>query len=343
MSDIRPVILSGGSGTRLWPLSTPQLPKQFADLIPGQDSLFSATLRRLEGLEGVGAPVVVTGGRHADLVREAVGDTGALVLVEPAGRNTAPAVIAAALSVSHDTVLCVLPSDHLIGDLDAFRASVVAAAELARSGAIVAFGVPPTRADTGYGYLEVGEDAGGGAFRIARFKEKPDAEEAERLATDRRHLWNAGMFVFRASAAIAETERWQPDLLSAVRGSVPSQPGGFVALGEGFADAEAISFDHAIMERTELGVVLPLDAGWDDVGSFQSIHSHLPRDADGNAVVGRAILEGVTGSLVMARSRVIAVAGMSDVAVIETPEAVLVVPLDESQRVRDLAKGADTA
>ncbi len=343
MSDIRPVILSGGSGTRLWPLSTAEMPKQFAELLPGEESLFTATFRRLDGVESLGPTVVVTGARHADLVREAVAGSGALVLVEPSGRNTAPAVIAAALAVSADDVLCVLPSDHLIADLDAFRAGVVAAAELARSGRIVTFGITPTRPDTGFGYLEIGDDAGGGAFSIARFKEKPDAQEAERLVADGRHLWNAGMFVLTAAVAIAEAGRWVPEMLGPVRAALPPSPGGQVDLGQSFTEATAISFDHAIMERTDLGLVLPLDAGWDDVGSFKSIHAHLPQDSDGNAVVGRVVLDGVTGSLVMAHSRMVAVAGLSDVAVVETPEAVLVVPLDESQRVRNLAKEAGTA
>lgn len=343
VSDIRPVILSGGSGTRLWPLSTARLPKQFADLIPGQDPLFTATLGRLAGLEGLGPPVVVTGAAHAELVRDAVAGSDALVLVEPAGRNTAPAVVAAALAVSPDDVLCVLPSDHLIGDLDAFRAAVGAAAALARDGRIVTFGVLPRRPDTGYGYLELGEEVAGGAHLIARFKEKPDAAEAARLVDDGRHLWNAGMFVLTAAAAIAETARWRPEVLAAVRSAVPPHPRGFVDLGESFLGAEAISFDHAVMEQTDLGVVLPLDAGWDDVGSYQSIHEHLPQDADGNAVAGRVVLDGVRDSLVIARSRVVAVAGLSEVAVIETPDAVLVVALDESQRVRDVAKGAETA
>ena len=347
MSDIRPVILSGGSGTRLWPLSTPDLPKQFADLAPGLPILFDATLGRLDGVAGVGAPVVVTGIRHLELVSrslERVGIGESLVLVEPQGRNTGPAVAAAALSLDPDEVMVILPSDHVIDDLARFRGAVSTASDLARQDSIVTFGVVPTRPDTGYGYIEVGESiGGGGAFRVTRFKEKPDEEEAERLVSDGRHLWNSGMFVARAGTVVSEMDRLQPRLLTAVRDALPGAPSGVVELGERFTAADSMSFDHAVMEHTDHAVVVPLDAGWDDVGSYLALHAHSVLDGDGNAVSGRVVLDDVTGSLILSHSRVVAVAGVSGIAVIETPDAVLVVPLDQSQRVRKLAEGADSA
>lgn len=332
----------------MWPLSTRDLPKQFAELIPGTSTLFDATLHRLEGMPGVEAPVVVTGGRHLDLVNaalERVSVTGATVLVEPEGRNTGPAVAAAAIALDPDDVMVILPSDHVIGDVERFRDAVTAAAELAAAGGIVTFGIVPTRPDTGYGYIEIGEpvEAGADAHRVARFKEKPDRAEAEVLVADGRHLWNSGMFVVTAGTAIAEFDRLRPDLLSAVRDAVPEgRRDGVVHLGDRFREAEALSFDHAVMEHTDRGMVLPLDAGWDDVGSYIALHKHAGPGADGNAVFGSVILDGVTDSLVVANSRVVAVAGLSGVAVIETPDAVLVVPLDQSQRVRKLAEGAES-
>jgi mannose-1-phosphate guanylyltransferase/mannose-6-phosphate isomerase len=345
VTSIRPVILSGGSGTRLWPLSTPDLPKQFAELLPGEPVLFDATLRRLDGLAGAGAPVVVTGGRHLDLVRsslERLGHTEHLVLVEPEGRNTAPAVAAASLALDPDEVMVVLPSDHLIRDPARFRSAVERAAALAEGGSIVTFGITPTRPETGYGYIEIGEPAYDGAHRVARFKEKPGEEDARRMASDGRHLWNSGMFVLTAGTARAEFERLRPDMVEAVAAALPGSGPGVVALREGFRGVEAISFDHAVMEHTDRALVLELDAGWDDLGSYVALHAHSPQDADGNAVTGRVILDGVTDSLVVARSRVVAVVGLSGVAVVETPEAVLVVPLDQAQKVREIAEEAES-
>lgn len=330
----------------MWPLSTPDLPKQFAELAPGLPILFDSTLLRLDGLSGVGPPVVVTGERHLGQVEKSLDRVGigeSLVLVEPEGRNTGPAVAAAALALDPSETMVILPADHVIADLDRFREAVISAVELARSGAIVTFGVPPARPDTGYGYIEVGDETEGGARRVASFKEKPDASEAARLVSDGRHLWNSGMFVAEAGTVVAEMGGHQPELLSAVEEALPADVSTPVALGESFAGADAISFDHAVMEHTDLGLVLALDAGWDDVGSYLAIHAHSGQDSDGNAVSGRVVLDGVSGSLVLAHSRVVAVAGLSGVAVIETPDTVLVVPLHESQRVRKLAEGADPA
>ncbi len=340
------MILSGGSGTRLWPLSTPDLPKQFADLIPGHPSLFDATLRRLDGLPDVGSPVVVTGGRHLELVSASLKDLGApdpVVLVEPEGRNTGPAVTAAALALVPTEVMVILPSDHVIDDLDAFRAAVTTASRLASSGGIVTFGVVPTRPDTGYGYIEIGDPVEDGAHRVARFREKPGEDEARAMLADGRHLWNSGMFVATAGTVLSEMERHQPQIMSAVRDALTRVDGGVIELGDRFREATSLSFDHAVMEHTEAGLVLSLDAGWDDVGSYLALHKHTDRDADGNAVSGRVVLDGVRDSLVIAGSRVVAVAGLEGVAVIETPDAVLVVPLDQSQRVRNLAEEAGSA
>lgn len=337
------MILSGGSGTRLWPLSTPGRPKQFADLVPGGASMFHATLTRLSGLPGLGVPIVVTGADHLGLVESALTDAemvGSVVIVEPVGRNTAPAVAAAVTVADPDDVLVILPSDHLIADLDRFRGHVGEAVGHARAGAIVTFGVVPTRPDTGYGYLEVG-DAQDGAHRLAGFKEKPGPEEAQALVADGHHLWNSGMFVAQAGHLEEEMSRTSPEVLIGVRDAVGPAEGEVIRLGPGFARVEAISFDHAVMERTDRGIVIPIDVGWDDLGSYLALFGHAVKDRRGNAVSGRVVLDDVDDSLVMATWRVVAVAGLSSVVVVETPEAVLVVPLDRAQMVRDLVEQVD--
>lgn len=339
MPVIRPVILSGGSGTRLWPLSTPERPKQFADLVNGA-SLFGSTLTRIVGLAGTAAPIVVAGADHLELIEDTAGEVEVdlgLIIVEPVGRNTAPAVAAAALLSDRDEVLVILPSDHLIGDVDAFRHHVLEAVDLASSGHIVTFGITPTRPDTGYGYLQVGE-AVGVARHLIRFKEKPDLEMATAMIADGDHLWNSGMFVVGAGVVIAEMERTAPEMLEAVRASMSITDEDVCLLGRGFADVEKISFDHAVMEHTDRGVAIPIDVGWDDIGSYQALMGIAGKDEDGNALFGNVVTQDVSGSYVHASSRTVVVAGLSDVVVIETEDAVLVVPISHSQEVRELAE-----
>lgn len=338
---IRPVILSGGSGTRLWPLSYPEVPKQFAPLLPG-GTLFARTLTRLAGRPGVASPTVVTGEAHLDLVHsfaEEVGVALSLVIAEPEGRNTAAAALAAALSSDPDEVLALLPSDHLIRDDAGFVAAVVAAAHHAREGAIVTFGIRPTRPETGYGYIEAGQ-AQGDALRVVRFKEKPDAKEAQRLSTDGLHFWNSGMFVASARTLVEEASRHCPEILGPVQRSLRPVEDSLLRLGAEFLGAPAEPFDIAIMEKTDRGLVLPLDVGWDDVGSFDALWAVSDKDDEGNATQGEVVLLDVAGSLVIAASRTVSVVGLDDVVVVETPDAVLVVPRDQSQRVREVARRA---
>jgi mannose-1-phosphate guanylyltransferase/mannose-1-phosphate guanylyltransferase/mannose-6-phosphate isomerase len=336
------VILSGGSGTRLWPLSTQARPKQFARIVPEGPTLFEATLTRLSPLEDVEAPIVVTGTGHLALVTEAAEASGIspwLTIVEPVGRNTAPAAAAAALASDPSEILVLLPSDHLIDEVDRFGQHVAAAAALARTGSIVTFGVTPDRPETGYGYIEVGDPLDGG-YTVTRFKEKPTAEAAAEMAIDGRHLWNSGMFVATAGTLTAELDRLAPTVLSGVAAAMTPTEDGLLTLGPSFSEVEAISFDHAVMERTGRAAVIPIDVGWDDIGSFQAVWARAAKDADGNYVSGDVLLDEVSGSLVMATSRTLAVAGLSDMVVIETPEAVLVLPLDRAQEVRGLAERA---
>lgn len=340
MLKLRPVVLSGGSGTRLWPISTSQLPKQFVPLIDGH-SLFALTTARLDGLGGVVDPIIVTGSRHVGLVEDALADWRAhQVIVEPIGRNTAPAAIAAGLAADPDDILVILPSDHIVTDLAAFHGAVEAAADAASHGAIVTFGVEPTRPETGYGYIEVGEERGG-AFVVTRFKEKPTIEEAGRLAGDGRHFWNSGMFVVEAGKLLASAGALCPELLDGVRRAMPDTPGRRLDLGDSFAGLEAISFDYAIMEKTPDAVVIPLHAGWSDIGSFRSLLEVTPRDGHGNHAEGDVLVRDVHGSYVKATSRKVVVVGLEEVAVVETPDAVLVLPLDRSQDVRQIRAEVD--
>jgi mannose-1-phosphate guanylyltransferase/mannose-6-phosphate isomerase len=348
VTNLRPVVLSGGSGTRLWPLSTPERPKQFVPLFNGR-SLFELTLSRLQVISDARPPLVVTGKAHVSLVHDALRNSGvesARVLVEPIGRNTAPAALAAALAAEPDDLLVIVPSDHLISDVAAFRDAVGLAAHHAGNGNIVTFGIKPTRPETGYGYIEIGDQLGDGAYEVTRYKEKPVTAEAERLASDGRHFWNSGMFVAQADHLLAEAHSRCADILAGVTAALPeigSRAAGIEIdeIGETFGGVEAISIDYAIMEKTDRGLVIPIDVGWDDVGSYESLLAALHRDPAGNHVDGNVTISDVSGSFVKATSRTVTVAGLSGVVVVETPDAVLVVPLDRSQSVRELAERVD--
>jgi mannose-1-phosphate guanylyltransferase / mannose-6-phosphate isomerase len=319
-------------------LSTPETPKQFVPMIGGR-SLFDLTLERVAAIPDAATPIVVTGAAHLPLVSAALAHiTGARVLVEPSGRNTAPAAIAAALVAGEGEVLLIVPSDHLISDTRGFAEAVARAAACAEEGGIVTFGITPTRPETGYGYIEIGEPGRHGSFAVERFKEKPAPEEAESLAGDGRHLWNSGMFLALAGRLLTEAEEFRSDLVDGVRASLGGDEGDVIALGPRFSEVESISIDYAIMEQTTEALVVPLDVGWDDVGSYLSLLQALPRDANGNHVDGEVTMRDVTGSLVMATSRRVAVVGLSDHVVVETADAVLVLPLSRSQEVRELAK-----
>lgn len=341
MTVIRPVVLSGGSGTRLWPLSTAAVPKQFAELLVGE-TLFGQAIRRLAGHSDVVEPLVVTGDRYTELIRKEADRAGVVLgtcIVEPEGRNTAPACIAAALVADPEDVLVILPSDHMVGDESGFRDKVSSAVDHAGSGHIVTFGITPDSPNTGYGYIQMGEPVGD-AHKVARFREKPGREEAENLLSAGSHVWNSGMFVVSAGVLIEEATIHCPEVAETVKRSLVEPQEGFLFLTNDFREAPSISFDHAIMERTERALVFPIDVGWDDVGSFEALWSVSDTDDDGNAISGHVLLSDVSGSYVKATSRTVAVAGLEDVIVVETEEAVLVVAKDRSQLVRDLSDRA---
>jgi mannose-1-phosphate guanylyltransferase/mannose-6-phosphate isomerase len=342
-----PVVMAGGSGTRLWPLSRAGFPKQFL-VLSGNTSLFQQAVSRLRGLADkqivVGAPLVVGNEEHRFLVLDQLRemkDEPAAVLLEPMGRNTAPALTLAALQAQeggHDPVLVVTPADHVIPDESAFVAAMRRAVLQAARGAIAILGVKPTRPETGYGYIRT--EGAAPEQRVVRFVEKPDAPTAQRYLEAGGYSWNAGMFVLRASVWMAALERFRPDIAQACRTAFAARAtdAKFVRPGKDeFASVPAESVDYAVMEKCP-GVLdirmQELDAGWNDLGAWDAVWQASPKDAAGNAMVGDALVSESRNTLVHATSRLVGVVGLDDVVVIETPDAVLVASREKSQDVK---------
>jgi mannose-1-phosphate guanylyltransferase/mannose-6-phosphate isomerase len=337
---IVPIILSGGSGTRLWPLSTPEKPKQFLPLV-GERTLFQETLLRLEGLPGLGGSIVVCNEAHRFLVAEQLRELGTparAIVLEPEGRNTAPAIgVAAALCAAADAILLVLPADHVIADADAFRAAVARAVTAAEAGNLVTFGIVPTHPETGYGYIEQGAAQGAWAA-VERFVEKPDRTTAEGYLATGRFLWNSGMFVFGAGSLLAELERTAPAIhtacLAAAAGATIDAD--FTRLGSEFLASPADSIDYAVMEKTDRAAVVRLDAGWSDVGSWAALYEALEKDANGNALRGDSTALDTSNCLVLPGSRKLAMLGVDNIVVIDADDVLLVMSKDRSQDVKTL-------
>jgi len=339
-----PVILSGGAGTRLWPLSRELYPKQLLRLV-AERTMLQETVARTEGLPGLAPPIVVCNENHRFMVAEQLRELGTApqaIVLEPQGRNTAPAAAIAALLVSGgadaDPVLLVLPADHVITDVPAFQAAVAVGRVAAESGSLVTFGVVPDRAETGYGYIR--RDAGPGpAFSVAKFVEKPDSATARGYVESGEYYWNSGMFMFRASAYLAELGRYTPAMLAACRAALAAagRDLDFLRLpAQEFASCPSDSIDYAVMEKTDRAVVVPLAAGWSDVGSWAALADALPRDAEGNVTAGDVLTEDSSGCYLHSTSRLVAAVGLRDHVVVETKDAVLVAPRDRVQDVKEL-------
>lgn len=354
---IQPVILSGGSGTRLWPLSREQYPKQLLPLT-GDESLLQETVRRLDGVADttltVTAPLVVCNDQHRFLVAEQlrkVGATGAQIVLEPVGRNTAPALTVAALvslAEEKDPVLLVMPADHLIADAAAFHAAVRQGAAIAQSGKLVTFGIVPTAPETGYGYLRKGDALSNTeSYSLAAFVEKPNLETAERYLASGDYLWNSGMFMMRASVWMRELARLQPAMAEACRAAFAqgTKDLDFYRLDKAAFDAcPSDSIDYAVMEKvctgddTNQAVVIPLDAGWSDVGAWSALWEVGARNADGNVLRGDVMTHNTQNCLVHAEHRFVASVGVDDLLVVETADAVLVAHRDHAQDVKRIVE-----
>ena len=338
-----PIILAGGSGSRLWPLSRELYPKQFHALT-GDLTMLQETVARLEGLD-CADPVLICNEEHrfiaADQLR-LMGKAGATLLLEPVGRNTAPAIALAALYATRsgdDPLLLVLAADHRIENVGRFHESVRKAAALADKGKLVAFGVVPDRPETGYGYIHRGKPLGNDGYTIERFEEKPDRAKAEAYLADGGYYWNSGMFLFRASTYLEELKRHQPEIFEACTQAVGSieKDMDFVRVdAEKFRACPANSIDYAVMEKTSAAAMVPLDAGWNDIGSWSALWDVHERDEEGNALAGDVLALGSKNTLVRAESRLVAVVGVDDLVVVETKDAVLVAHKDHVQKVKEV-------
>ncbi len=340
MALLQPVLLSGGTGTRLWPLSREAYPKQFLPLA-GEDTMVQATWRRVAPLAGA-APIVVANEEHRFLVAEQLRQIGAptpAIVLEPVGRNTAPAIAAAALqalAAGDDPLLLVLPSDHVVRNEAGFRDAVSAACAAAEAGALVTFGIVPDAPETGFGYIQA--ETGEGVRRVLRFVEKPDAVTAQSYLDAGGYYWNSGMFLFRASRYLEELGKFQPGIVASVSAAFAAakRDGDFIRLDkEAFAASPSDSIDYAVMEKTSDAKVLPVDIGWNDVGSWSALWEVAERDDDGNAHRGDVIAVDSRNTYAYAQ-RLVALVGLDDVVVVETDDAVLVAHKDRVQEVKQV-------
>jgi mannose-1-phosphate guanylyltransferase/mannose-6-phosphate isomerase len=345
---IYPVILSGGAGTRLWPLSRAALPKQLLPLV-NDKTMLQDTALRLAGRPELMQPLIICGNEHRFLVAEQLREINVKplgILLEPEGRNTAPAVAAAAhylKAVDPEAVMLVLPADHVIADAEAFYSAIKRAANLVQHGALATFGIVPTAPETGYGYIKSGEPlpTEDNGFKVERFVEKPDRATAEGFVAAGNYYWNSGMFLFQAASYLKELEQYQPAIAQASGEAVSKgyRDLDFCRLDEAaFAASPSDSIDYAVMEHTRHAVVVPASIGWSDVGSWSALWEVQERNADGNACRGDVYLDGVKNSLVRAESRCVAVIGVENVVIVETNDAVLVTHKDQVQRVKQVVE-----
>jgi len=341
MSSLVPVILSGGAGTRLWPASRAMYPKQLLPLVDGKTTMLQQTAQRLDGMNG-DSGIVVCNDAHRFLVAEQMRAIGrdATVVLEPEGRNTAPAVALAAflaLDKDADAVLLVMPADHVIEDVAAFQAAVARGMTAAQDGKLVTFGIVPTRAETGFGYVQAKPD-GDKPVPVVSFVEKPDEATARAYVDGGEHFWNSGMFLFRASAYLDALKTLAPDIHAACEKAMAgSSDGDFVRPdSDVFLKSPSDSIDYAVMEKTDAAVMVPLDAGWSDVGSWAALHDVREQDEEGNTIDGDVVVHDCKGVFVQAESRLVTAVGLEDVVIIETKDSTMVASKDKAQDVKVL-------
>ena len=343
MATITPVILSGGAGTRLWPASRSMYPKQLLPLA-GEKTMLQATALRIRGLENAGDHcLVVTNEAHRFSVVEQLQaiEVRAALLLEPEGRNTAPAVALAALQAAESNpaaILLLMPADHVIRDVEAFRTAVEQGVAAAESGQLVTFGIVPTAPETGYGYIRADADAGG-VVPVQQFVEKPDGKTARAYLDSGNYFWNSGMFLFSASAYLDELANATPEIAASCKKSMQNKSldGSFIRPDrDSFLACPADSIDYAVMEKSSNAAMIPLDAGWSDVGSWSALQDVTPSDADGNALNGDVLVHDCKDSFVQAESRLVAAVGLRDLIIVETKDSVLVADRHRSQQVKEL-------
>lgn len=340
---IIPVVLSGGSGTRLWPMSRAALPKQLLPLV-SELSMLQETLDRLSGWAEIEAPIVVCGNDHRFMVAEQLRElniTAKSIMLEPIGRNTAPAIAAAAMALADEpeALMLVLPADHVISNVDAFELAVKRATVAAGTGLLVTFGIQPNSPETGYGYIQSGVaiSSADGCFEVSRFVEKPNLETAESYIRSGDFFWNSGMFLFKPSVYLAELSKFRPQIIQQVQLAMQNsyQDLDFCRLEEkAFSASPSDSIDYAVMEQTSLAAVVPVDIGWNDVGSWTALWEVQGRDVDGNSLRGDVFALNVQDSLIRSERRVVAAIGVKDLIIVETSDAVLVAHKDCAQDVK---------
>ena len=344
--QIIPVILSGGSGTRLWPLSRKQYPKQYLPLV-GDNTMLQETILHLNGLDNLADPIIVCNADHRFLVAEQcqqVDIKNPTILLEPIGRNTAPAIAAAALQslkVTDDAVLLVLSADHVIQDVGVFHQAINIASQQAQAGKLATFGIVPTDANTGYGYIKSSEDSNDGAHKVEEFVEKPDLKTAESYLEQGNYLWNSGMFMFKATTLINELTVHSLDIVNSVSDAVnnAAQDLDFIRLDkQAFESSPSDSIDYALMEKSDNVVVVPLDAQWNDIGAWSALHDIGTKDANGNVIKGDVITQDTTNTYINANHHMVATIGVDNLIIVDTPDATFIATQDKAQEVKSIVE-----
>ena len=341
-----PVILSGGSGSRLWPLSRGMYPKQLLPLVDPSLSMLQQTVQRTEGLSSIKSPIVVCNEEHRFMVGEQLQQidvTQATILLEPEGRNTAPAIALAAIHAqrtSKDEMIVVMPADHVVQDVSAFQAAILKASGLAENDGLVTFGVVPQSPETGYGYIRAGSEVEGG-YEVSEFKEKPVLETAEQYLRSGDYYWNGGIFVFKASAYLRELERYAPEVFNATQASMKNAQSDldFIRVdAHAFAKSPSISIDYAVMENTSQAKVVPLDVGWSDVGSWSALWDVSDKDSNNNVTHGDVLVHDTKDSHIVSETKLVSAVGVENLIIVETDDAVLVAAKDRTQEVKEIVK-----
>ena len=343
---ITPVILSGGSGTRLWPLSRKEYPKQYLPLV-GDNTMLQETILRLSGLNNLADPIIICNADHRFLVAEQcqqIDIKNPTILLEPVGRNTAPAIAAAALQSlkkTDDVVLLVLSADHVIQDVEAFHQAINIASSQAQESKLATFGIMPTDVNTGYGYIKASKGNTDGAHKVEEFVEKPDLETAEKYLEQGNYLWNSGMFMFRATTLIDELTTHSPEIVTLVNDAVNNavQDLDFIRLDkQAFESSPSDSIDYALMERSNNVVVVPLDAQWNDIGSWSALYDIGTKDSNGNVIQGDVFTEDTANTYIHANHHMVATIGVQDLVIVDTPNATLIATKDKAQEVKKIVE-----